>query len=317
MRQTQAHLARRWQSARRSVFPLLQGYTAFMNKAFRQALRHAILAMSCLGGLMPALAYQVLEVRLPRGDAEKPVFLRGLLDLSPQPNGKLLMVFPGWPGIPRIELRDGKPSWLYLQQHVQEMRPVLHAAGISIMTVDCPTDQWGTRGPSPTACSDDYRATPQHADDVRALMAEARQAAAVQQMYVMGHSYEAVSSHWLAIRLGSELAGSVHSATQSVPGGGPFTRYAYTVAGIQPSQLPASSIYLHHREDLCRFTPYDFAKRQAIHGLMTVVGGNRWSDPCGKASYHSYSERSTEVGHALVKWINDGVITPLIKAQGE
>lgn len=66
-------------------------------------------------------------------------------------------------------------------------------------------------------------------------------------------------------------------------------------------------------DDLCRFTPYDFAQKQAVNGLMTVVGGNRWSDPCGKASLHSYAGRSAQVGHALVKWINEGVITAVIK----
>ncbi len=263
----------------------------------------------------PCLALQVIEAPVSRPEGQPAAVIRGLLDLAPAPNGKVLMVFPGWPGIPRIELKDGRPSWLYLQQHVQEMRPLLHQAGISVLTVDCPTDQWGQRGPSPTACDDDYRSSLQHAQDVRALIAQTRQAAALQQFYAMGHSYGAVSSHWLAIHLGAELAGSIHSATQSVAGGGAFTRYAATVATIAPAQLPPTSIYLHHRDDLCRFTPYAFAKKQAIHGLMTVTGGNRWSEPCGKASFHSYAERSQEVGAALVKWLNEGVLTPLIPAE--
>ena len=266
-------------------------------------------------GVGHALAVEVIEASLPRADGSRPAVMRGLLDAAPQANGKLLMVFPGWPGIPRIELKDGKPSWLYLQQHVQELKPLLHAAGISVMTVDCPTDQWGVRGPSPTACDDSYRASEQHAQDVRALIERTRKAAPMQQFFVMGHSYGAVSSHWLAIRLGAELAGSVHSATQSVAGGGAYTGYASSLASIRPEQLPASSIYLHHRDDLCRFTPYSFAKRQAIHGLMTVIGGNRWSEVCGKASYHSYAERSVQVGAALVRWINEGVITAVIKGE--
>lgn len=272
------------------------------------------LILSCAAA-SSAWAREVVEASLPRSDGQKAVAIRGLLDPAPQPNGKLLMVFPGWPGIPRIELKDGRPSWLYLQQHVEELKPLLHQAGISLMTVDCPTDQWGVRGPAPTACDDDYRSSAQHAQDVLALIERTRQVAPIRQFYVMGHSYGAVSSHWLALRLGKELAGSVHSATQSVAGGGPYTRYAATVAGIAPSDLPSTSIYLHHRDDLCRFTPYAFAKKQGIHGLMTVIGGNRWSDACGKASFHSYAERSQQVGAALVKWINEGVITPLI--QGE
>jgi hypothetical protein len=173
--------------------------------------------------LASAQGIEVIEAPLPRSSADKPVAMRGLLDPAPQPNGKLLMVFPGWPGIPRIEVKDGRPSFLYLQQHVQEFKPLLHQAGISLMTVDCPTDQWGARGANPTACDDSYRSSPLHAQDVRALIERTRQTLPTKEIYVMGHSYGAVSSHWLAVHLGGELAGSVHSATQSVPGGGPYS----------------------------------------------------------------------------------------------
>lgn len=281
-----------------------------------------LLSLIGLIGLTGAVAasaqsIEVIEAPLPRSSADKPVAIRGLLDPAPQPNGKLLMVFPGWPGIPRIEVKDGRPSFLYLQQHVQELKPLLHQAGISLMTVDCPTDQWGARGANPTACDDSYRSSQLHAQDVRALIERTRQTLPMKEIYVMGHSYGAVSSHWLAVHLGGELAGSVHSATQSVPGGGPYSGYASTTAQVKPEMLPKNSIYLHHKGDLCRFTPYEFARKQALHGLMTVVGGNRWSDICGKASYHSYSERSAQVGTALVRWMNEGVITPLIKGEGD
>lgn len=281
----------------------------------QKSLASALLALSLVAASAWAQTLEVIEASLPRSTTDKPALMRGLLDPAPQPNGKLLMVFPGWPGIPRIEVKDGRPSWLYLQQHVQELKPLLHRAGISLMTVDCPTDQWGARGANPTACDDSYRSSLLHAQDVRALIARTRQAAAFPDIYVMGHSYGAVSSHWLALHLGAELAGSVHSATQSVPGGGYYSGYASSIAQIKPEQLPKNSIYLHHKDDLCRFTPYEFARKQAIHGLMTVVGGNRWSDVCGKASYHSYAERSLQVGAALIKWMNEGVITPLIKGE--
>jgi hypothetical protein len=260
-----------------------------------------------------ASAREVVEAKLPRSTEGASAAIRGLVDAAPQPKGRALLVFPGWPGIPRIEVQDGRPTFLYLQQHVQDMRHILHAAGISIVTVDCPTDQWGARGFTPTACDDRYRSSEQHAQDVSALIDRIRETQGFKSFYVMGHSYGAVSSHWLAIRLGEALSGSIHSATQSVPGGGAFTQYAYSVADIKPSQLPKTSIYLHHRDDLCRFTPYDFAQKQAVNGLMTVVGGNRWAEPCGKASFHSYAGRSTQVGQALVKWMNEGIITAVIK----
>ena len=117
-----------------------------------------------------ANANEVIGVSLDRQLDAKPVVMSALVQMAPQPNGKVLLVFPGWPGIPRIESKDGAPAYLYLQAHVELMRPSLHAAGISIATVDCPTDQWGIRGPNPTACDDAYRSSELHAKDVLALL---------------------------------------------------------------------------------------------------------------------------------------------------
>jgi hypothetical protein len=50
---------------------------------------------------------------------------------------------------------------------------------------------------------------------------------------------------------------------------------------------------------------------------MTVIGGNRWSEPCGKASYHSYSERTDQLAQALTLFVNKGEIMPIIKGQDD
>lgn len=258
---------------------------------------------------------QVVEAPSARSVGDRKVVIRGLLDRAQQPNGSVLMVFPGWPGIPRIESRNGQPAFFYLQQHVERMRPMLQAAGISVLTVDCPTDQWGQRGPSPTACDDDFRSSEAYADDVRRLIGEVRSQSPLTRFFAMGHSYGAISSHWLSLRLTDLLAGAIHSATQSVAGGGPFTNYAKSIDRFPHHEVRVPIVYLHHRDDLCRFTPYQFAQRQGSpNRLITVVGGNRWSDPCGKASYHSYDERHEAVGQALVRWINDGEVTPMAGA---
>ena len=64
--------------------------------------------------------------------------------------------------------------------------------------------------------------------------------------------------------------------------------------------------------------PYGYAEKHAPKGqLMTVIGGNRWSDPCGKASYHSYSERTDQLAQALTLFVNKGEIMPIIKGQDD
>lgn len=81
--------------------------------------------------LSPAFAGEMISVELGRGFSGKAAVLSALVRMAPQPNGKALLLFPGWPGIPRIEDRAGVPAFSYLQEHFEEMQPALHAAGIS------------------------------------------------------------------------------------------------------------------------------------------------------------------------------------------
>ena len=285
----------------------------------RQLTRQLALTVFSFCCIFSALAREVITAELDRSNEGKPIVISALVEMAPQPNGKALFIFPGWPGIPRIELKDGAPAFLYLQEHVQFMRAALHAQGISTVTVDCPTDQWGNRGFNPTACDDNYRSSEQHAKDVSALIKKIKAVKEINHIVIMGHSYGAISSHWLSARLGpQEIQGAIHSASQTVAGGGPYTQYASSMDRFKHAEAKVPYVYLHHRNDLCRFTPYSYASKHAPKGqLITVVGGNRWSDPCGKASYHSFSERTTQLADALAAYVNRGEVVELVKGDGD
>ena len=70
----------------------------------RLLLRFAI----CLAALTSTLSHaqgkigEVFSVDLNRESRGKPVVMSALVSMAPQPNGKALLLFPGWPGIPRI-----------------------------------------------------------------------------------------------------------------------------------------------------------------------------------------------------------------------
>jgi pimeloyl-ACP methyl ester carboxylesterase len=111
---------------------------------------------------------------------------------------------------------------------------------------------------------------------VRRLIEQVRGQQTLTRFFAMGHSYGAISSHWLSLRLPDQLAGAIHSATQSIAGGGPFTGYAKSIDLFPHEQVRVPFVYLHHRDDLCRFTPYRFAQRHGSpNRLITVVGGSR------------------------------------------
>lgn len=276
-----------------------------------------IFALVCVHlALIPqAFSREVISVTLGRQINDKPVVISALVQIAEKPNGKAILIFPGWPGIPRIEENNGTPSYLYLQEHFEEMAPTLLAAGISTVTVDCPTDQWGTRGFNPTACDDTYRSSAQHAEDVAALISKLKASKAIQQITIMGHSYGAVSSHWLSLRLDQgQIQSAIHSASQTVAGGGAFQQYASSMAKFNHADVKVPYVYLHHQDDLCSFTPYSYAQKNAKEGqLITVIGGNKWSAPCGKASYHGYSERRLQLADALVAFVNRSEVIPFVK----
>lgn len=265
--------------------------------------------------LLPqAFSAEVVSVTLNRQIDDKPVVISALVQMAEKPNGKAILIFPGWPGIPRIEDNKGTPRYLYLQEHFEEMAPTLHAAGISTVTVDCPTDQWGIKGTNPTACDDNYRSSPQHAEDVSALISKLKASQPIQKITIMGHSYGATSSHWLSLRLNQgEIETAIHSASQTIAGGGAFQQYASSMARFNHADVKVPYVYLHHQDDLCSFTPYSYAQKHAKPGqLITVVGGNKWSAPCGKASYHGYSERRRQLADALIALINRAEVMTIV-----
>lgn len=257
---------------------------------------------------------EFVEVKLGRSFQDKEAVLRGLVDRAPSPNGRVLLMFRGWPGIAFIEDGSGRFGSAMLQEMFEEMIPILTAQGISTVTVDCPTDQWGRRGANPTSCSDRYRSTEQHGRDVEKLIDELSQRYSYREFYVIGHSYGAISSHWLSHHIKGRLHGAIHSATMSVAPRALYTEYAESMSRFDPSTVSIPYIYLHHEQDLCQYTPYAYAaQRGQKHGLITVKGGDSSGPPCGGGSYHSYAWRRTGIAEALAKWINTKEITPLVK----
>lgn len=248
----------------------------------------------------------LIEAQTTRADATKPVYIRGALDRAPESTGKVLLFYRGYPGIARIDGADGQVKYLNGQEHFEEMIPALLTAGISTVTLDCPSDQQ-------SACRDPYRSSQQHADDVKALISVLR-SMGFNEFHLMGHSYGGVSSHWLSVRLGDELKSVIHSATQSTSP--PFINadLAASMKDFPHSAVKTQAVYLHHRDDLCNLTPYSYAKTHGKDGrLITVIGGDRAGPTCGAGSYHGYVGRRAQVAQALVKWIRDGEVIPIVK----
>ena len=76
---------------------------------YRHIKRQLALTVFSFCCIFSAFAREVISAELDRSNEGKAIVISALVEMAPQPNGKALFIFPGWPGIPRIELKDGTP----------------------------------------------------------------------------------------------------------------------------------------------------------------------------------------------------------------
>lgn len=259
-------------------------------------------------------ADQLIEIDTGRKTGvfvRSPVLQRAILSPPAQATGTALLFFRGWPGIGWIETAGDKAR--NLLPFMREAEPLLHAAGIALVIVDCPTDQWGPRPRStfPESCDDTFRSSTSHAGDIRRLLEKLRTEHGMTDFYLLGHSYGSISSKWLALALGDEIRGSIHSAAMTVQGGGPYQRYGSSAALVPMEKIRARVLHLHHRQDACPNTPYAAVQGYAGENLVSIEGGApTGSDPCGALHYHSYRGVERVAAEAVVRWITQGLLTP-------
>jgi len=113
----------------------------------------------------------LLSVNLERTQGvfiKEDVFQKAILLKSQKPTEIVLLIFRGWPGIAKIE--SPKDWWRNLN-YMQNQVPLFLDAGISLVVMDCPTDQQALIDRSnPASCDDGYRSSMQHASDVQKMI---------------------------------------------------------------------------------------------------------------------------------------------------
>jgi len=242
-----------------------------------------------------------------QGASKAGTFQRAILAKPAQPADTALLFFRGYPGIARIQSAADKQA--NLQPFMRMNQRLIAEAGIALVVMDCPTDQWGMAGAQPATCLDNYRSSKEHADDVRSVIAKLRDEHGLTRIFVMGHSFGAISSRWLAKNLGAEISGSIHSASMN---GVNLMGYANSLGGFAYDAISAPQLHVHNENDACAGTPYWIVKRYAGESLVTVRGGTPTGDPCGAGHYHSYQGREEVAVRAVVTWIKTGKVERLV-----
>lgn len=247
----------------------------------------------------------LIEVNTGRTEgrfSQAPAVMRAILAKPEQPTDTALLWFRGSPGYARLRATTDKMrhAGSFLRLNLR----LLSREGVALVVMDCPSDQWGSASDTyPMSCLDDYRSSRAHADDVRLIMAKLREEHGLSKFFVMGHSVGSVSAHWLALNLGKDIAGSITSATLTVPNRPGFAR---SLSGFRYAEAQAPLLFLHHENDACRYSPYAGVKDIAGARLMTVRGGIAEGDECGGTHLHSYQGRETAVVRAIIGWMKTG-----------
>jgi pimeloyl-ACP methyl ester carboxylesterase len=215
------------------------------------------------------------------------------------PQHKLgIALFPGHPGIMKIQ-GGAAPKFEMKGNFLIRTRQLWADEETLVLSIDAPSDQWST-------FYVEFRQTPRYGEDVAALLREAAQKYGVQEWTFIGTSEGSISA-FHAARMNPALArrliltSSLFQSTRNGRG---------LASSIELERLPAQTLWVHHVDDPCPYTPYrdaqDFAKRSG-KPLLTVRGGGGWrGDRCQAFTAHGYAGVERETVAAMREWVKTG-----------
>jgi hypothetical protein len=236
-----------------------------------------------------AAGYEAIEIVPTRPD----VTVRLLVIKGNSKPSTALILFPGADGAKHFGEKDGR-FWVSNNFLMRSARD-LAAAGYIVVAVDAPSDQ--SHG-----MSDPFRTSPQHARDVRKIIAYLREKHRVASLYLVGTSKGTISAAYLESVLDEPaIEGVILTAVYSPA----------EVCGIDFSEIDDPVLLVHHVHDECRVTPFRGAVdlQQRLTGspqvdLVGVTGGiPPASGPCNALSNHGFYGTEQSVIRVIKDWI--------------
>lgn len=168
--------------------------------------------------------------------------------------------------------------------------------GISVAIVDVPSDRRSLDG---------FRHTPEHAQDVAAVIAFLRQQDKL-PVWAIGTSNGSLSAATAAVLLRERGPDGIvlTSSTTSKP-----VPAAHPVTDAALDQVTVPTLFVHHKDDACRVTPYGAIpgvmasmKQARPVDLITVEGGENRGNPC-HTGYHQFLGIEATVTQQIADWI--------------
>lgn len=211
-------------------------------------------------------------------------------------------LFPGSPGYGNLRVEDGEIKYGQRGNFLVRARRHFLEDGFLTVVLDAPSDHQVNFWHS-------YRASERYGEDVKAVL-------------------EAVSKRygeldWTFIGTSEGSVSAVHAARMASP---PAKRVALTASLVTPShggpgvrvadvkQVRTPVLWVHHRNDPCRYTQYARVKQFAEETktpLVTVTGaGKVRGDPCQAFTEHGFVGMEAKTVKAILSWIRAGAVPP-------
>jgi pimeloyl-ACP methyl ester carboxylesterase len=208
-----------------------------------------------------------------------------------------LALFPGSPGQPKLQMQNGQLAMEQRGNFLIRARRHFLEEGFLTVVIDAPSDQWFG------LFRHEFRASPRYGEDVKGLVDEVNKRYGELDWTFIGTSEGSVSAVYAArmvppkrVVLSSSLTGPNFQ--------GPGLRFSDVKALTMPV------LWVHHRRDPCRVTPYSTIKSWAeeLHEPLVTVNGSKDArgDPCEARSEHGYAGREVETIKAILAWIRTG-----------
>jgi hypothetical protein len=257
-------------------------------------LRAALLALLAAATVLPAWAAESVLTLMPRPG----VTLRVLVDRPAAPVGSVVLM-AGGDGALDLDAKGNIGSALR-GNHLMRTRADYVKAGYAVFVPDIASDQRGTRG---------YRFSTDYANDVAAVIAEARKVAP--RVAIVGTSRGALSVAAVFTKQSSVRPDAAIISSGVLMGNDGGAGSASTMGDLSRVYVPV--LLLRHRLDACRVTPPADADRfkALLTGapkvdIVTLEGGGPRSsaaDPCGAAHYHGFNGIDDQAVAATVEWL--------------
>lgn len=234
-------------------------------------------------------AYEAIEIVPTRPD----VTVRLLVIKANSKPSTALILFPGADGTKHFGEKDGR-FWVS-KNFLMRTAGDLATAGYIVVAVDAPSDQ-------SNGTSDQFRTSPQHAKDIRKIIAYLKEKHRVTSLYLVGTSRGTMSAAYLASVIDdASLAGVILTAVYPPA----------DLGSIDFSEIDDPVLIVHHVYDECRVTPYHGAmelKKQLTESpkvdLVGVTGViPPASGPCDALSNHGFYGMDKPVLKVITDWL--------------